>query len=36
MWPEVKQYNLAPIGVKVQLPILQISAHELRRIFVQE
>jgi hypothetical protein len=33
--PEIKQYDLAAIGVEIQLPVLQVGPHELRRFFVK-
>jgi hypothetical protein len=34
--PKIKQYNLAAIGVEIQLPVLQVGAHELWRFFVKQ
>jgi hypothetical protein len=34
--PEIEQYDLTPIGVEIQLPVLQVGAYELRCLIVQE
>jgi len=34
--PEIEQYDLTPIGVEIQLPVLQVDAYELRCLIVQE
>jgi hypothetical protein len=36
MWPRNRAIYLAPIGAEIRFPILQLSAHELWRLFVKE
>ena len=36
MCPEVEQYHLAPIGIEVELLVVEVRANKLRRSLVNE